>query len=101
MPPDAPTVTDTDTAEDTADDAVATTRTVSAPPSSPTAVNALLEVSVKLNAIVVVCAPTGPAPATSHQPNAAPNAAASADLFTAPPSRSPPGQTTRPEAKKH
>ena len=62
MDPEAPTVTDTDTAEVTADGAVATTRTVSAPPSSPTDDNAPSDVSVKLNAIetsslIVNCAP--------------------------------------------
>ena len=49
MDPDAPTVTATDTAEAGADAAVATTRTVCAPPSSPTDDNAMLDVSVKLN----------------------------------------------------
>ena len=49
MDPDAPTVTVTVTAEDTAWGAVATTRTVWAPPSSPTADNATSDVSVKLN----------------------------------------------------
>ena len=51
MDPDAPTVTVTVTSELTAWGAVATTRTVWAPPSSPTAVNATSDVSVRLNSI--------------------------------------------------
>ena len=69
VPPEAPTVTDTDTLEPTADDAVATTRTVWAPSSSPTAVSAPSEVSVKLRAMVVVCALAGGALRTSANPN--------------------------------
>ena len=49
MEPDAPTVTDTVTAEATAEGEVATTRTVCAPPSSPTDDNATPDVSVRLN----------------------------------------------------
>ena len=72
MDPDAPTVTATVTSADTAAGAVATTRTVAAPASSPTADNASSDASVRLNAIrpSVICNPA-PVTVTAEPPTLA------------------------------
>ena len=90
MDPDAPTVTENDTAEDGADGAVATTRTVWAPPSSPTDDNATSDVSVKLNEteVLSVIVNSAPVTVTAEPPTEAdPDKATVSAVSTTPSSR--------------